>query len=253
MDPSNAIEVRDVYKYFRGRNGLSLKDRVVYHDENKKQYRFDVLKGISFDVKKGEVVGIIGRNGSGKSTMLKMITKILRPNSGTIETNGTMSCLIELGAGFHPDMTGRENVYINASIFGLSNKQIDERFDRILKFSEIEDHIDERVRNYSSGMYLRLAFSIAINVDADIMVIDEILSVGDIQFSQKCMDKLDELRKAGVAIVLVTHSVQQAREFCDRLIWIDEGHIREEGDPNTVCDHYVEHMVGQDAAQGQVQ
>lgn len=244
MDPGNAIEVSHVYKHFRGRTGLSMKDRLVYHKDAGTLYRHDVLKDISFNVAKGEVVGIIGRNGSGKSTMLKLITRILRPNSGTIETDGNMSCLIELGAGFHPDMTGRENVYINASIFGLSNKEIDERFDSILEFSEIGEHIEERVRNYSSGMYLRLAFAVAINVRAEILVIDEILSVGDIRFSKKCMDKLMELRASGVSVVLVTHSVDQARTFCDRVIWIDDGVICAEGNPNDVCDQYVESMMG---------
>ena len=246
MDPENAIEVKNVCKHFRGRSGLSLKDRVVYRGKSGTIYRHDVLKDISFNVRKGEVVGIIGRNGSGKSTMLKLITRILRPNSGTIETDGNMSCLIELGAGFHPDMTGRENVYINASIFGLSNKEIDARFDEILEFSEIGEHIEERVRNYSSGMYLRLAFAVAINVKADILVIDEILSVGDIKFSKKCMAKLMELKNSGVSVVLVTHSVDQARSFCDRVLWIDNGVIRAEGDPDEVCDQYVESMIGKE-------
>ena len=243
MQEGNVIEVRDVCKHFVSRgNSQSFKDLLVYRDRTKEKH--EVLRHITFDVKKGEVVGIIGRNGSGKSTMLKLLTKILRPNSGTIETKGTMSCLIELGAGFHPDMTGRENVYINASIFGLSYKEINERFDKILEFSEIGEHIDERVRNYSSGMYLRLAFAIAINVDAEILIVDEILAVGDIAFQKKCLDKIDELRKNGVSIVIVTHSVEQVINLCDKAIWIDNGDMRAIGDVNEVCNQYVEAMVG---------
>ena len=242
-NPEDVIEVRNVCKHFVSRSGSqSLKDLVVYRDRKSKEKR-DVLRNITFDVKRGEVVGIIGRNGSGKSTMLKLLTRILRPNSGTIETKGSMSCLIELGAGFHPDMTGRENVYINASIFGLTYKQINERFDKSLEFSEIGDHIDERVRNYSSGMYLRLAFAVAINVDADILIVDEILAVGDIAFQKKCLDKIDELRRNGVSIVIVTHSVEQVRSLCDKVIWIDNGDMRAIGDVNEVCDLYVSEMI----------
>ena len=246
MDSENAIEVSHVYKHFSGRTGTTLKDQIVYHKKHHNHYRHDVLKDISFNVRKGEAVGIIGRNGSGKSTMLKLLTRILRPNSGTITVNGKTSCLIELGAGFHPDMTGRENVYINASIFGLTNKQIDEKMDEILSFSEIGDFIDERVRNYSSGMYLRLAFAIAINVHSEILIIDEILSVGDIQFSKKCMDKLTELKNSGTSIVLVTHSIDQARSFCDKVLWINDGVIAKEGDPNEVCNAYVDFMSTRD-------
>ena len=246
MDVDNAIEVKNVYKKFNVQTNFKLKDYIIYgldkkRKENSQRY---VLKDISFNVKKGEVLGIIGHNGSGKSTMLKLLTRILRPNSGKIETNGRISCLIELGAGFHPDMTGRENTYSNASIFGISNKTVDERFDDILEFSEIGEHIDERVRNYSSGMYMRLAFAIAINVDADIMLIDEILAVGDIRFQKKCLDKIDEIRKKGTTIVFVTHNIQQAKSLCDNVLWIDNGTIREYGPSKEVCDHYIEAMMG---------
>lgn len=244
MEPNNTIEVKHVCKYFNTDSGnRKIKDYLVYH-QNKEKKKITVLDDISFNVKKGEVLGIIGRNGSGKSTMLKLLSKIIRPNSGTIETCGRTSCLIELGAGFHPDMTGRENTYINASIFGISNKTVDERFQEILDFSEIGEHIDKKVRNYSSGMYMRLAFSIAINVDADILLIDEILAVGDLQFQKKCFDKLDEIKKKGTTIILVTHSTPQVRRICDNVIWIDNGVIRESGDPKTVCDHYEKEMIG---------
>lgn len=201
------------------------------------------MHDISFDVKKGEALAIIGRNGSGKSTILKLLTKIIRPNKGTIETKGRISCLIELGAGFHPDMSGRENIYINASIFGLNKKEVDERMQSILDFSEIEEHIDERVRDYSSGMYMRLAFAIAINVNADILIIDEILAVGDIAFQKKCMDKIEELKRNGVTIVLVTQSPDQATSICDRTIWIDNSTIRMIGDSESVCNSYLEYML----------
>ncbi|KUE73144.1 ATP-binding protein [Candidatus Methanomethylophilus sp. 1R26] len=204
----------------------------------------EVLHDISFDVRKGEALGIIGRNGSGKSTILKLLTRIIRPDSGTIETQGRISCLIELGAGFHPDMSGRENIYINASIFGLDKKETDERMQDILDFSEIEEHIDERVRDYSSGMYMRLAFSIAINVSANILIVDEILSVGDIAYQKKCMDKIRELKESGVTIVLVTQNPEQAAGICDRTIWLDNGRIKMMGPSKEVCDAYSDFMLG---------
>ena len=249
MDSENAIEVSHVYKEFKihHRNN-NLKDMIVYHERNDNKHIHLVLDDISFNVKKGEVLGIIGRNGSGKSTMLKLLTKILRPNKGTIETKGKIACLIELGAGFHPDMTGRENAYINASIFGIPKKTIDERYDEIVQFAGIEEFMDERIRNYSSGMYLRLAFAVAINVDADILLVDEILAVGDIQFQKKCLDRLDSFRKDGGTIVLVTHSVDQAKKMCDNVIWLDGGKIREYGNPETVCEHYRSTMMDESMA-----
>ena len=238
-----AVEVEHVTKKFSMHsNSNTLKDLVVYHEKREKNKR-TVLDDISFKVKKGEALGIIGRNGSGKSTLLKLLTKILKPNSGTIKTDGRIACLIELGAGFHPDMTGRENVYINASIFGMSGKTVEERFNDILQFSDIGEHIDERVRNYSSGMYLRLAFSVAINVDADILLIDEILAVGDLQFRMKCIDRLKEFKKNGGTIILVTHDTEQANIMCDNVMWIDDGHIREYGPAEKICENYRNFML----------
>ena len=202
------------------------------------------MDDISFNVKKGEALAIVGRNGSGKSTILKLLTKIIRPNEGTIETRGRVSCLIELGAGFHPDMSGLENIYINASIFGLDKKEVDNRLSKIIEFSEIADHINERVRDYSSGMYMRLAFSVAINVDADLLIIDEILSVGDIAYQKKCLDKIHELKDNGVTIVFVTQTPSQAKELCDTAIWLDQGKIRMYGEASEVCDAYAEEMIG---------
>ncbi len=247
MESGNKIEVRGVSKIFGTHRSMSLKDRVVYYSKRKKNPGREVLHDISFDVKKGEALAIIGRNGSGKSTLLKLLTKIIRPNKGTIETDGRVSCLIELGAGFHPDMSGKENIYINASIFGLSGKEIDARMQDILDFSEIADYIDDRVRDYSSGMYMRLAFSVAINVDAEILIVDEILSVGDIAFQKKCFDKILELKKKGTTIVLVTQSPDQAELFCDRTMWLDNGVIRALGESKPVCDQYRAHMLGEES------
>ncbi|MDD2957063.1 MAG: ABC transporter ATP-binding protein [Lachnospiraceae bacterium] len=243
MKPENVIEVRDVRKHFKVYydKGHMLRERVISFYRNKYERR-EVLKGISFDVKKSESVGLIGKNGCGKSTTLKLLTKILRPNGGTIETKGRVCSLIELGAGFHPDMSGRENIYINASIFGIKAKEVDRRLADIVRFSELEDYIDNPVRTYSSGMYMRLAFSVAINVDADILLIDEILAVGDSSFQTKCFNKLKSLKEAGTTIVIVSHSLGQIEKLCDRAIWIDKGEIRKEGPSRQICKEYLDNM-----------
>ena len=232
MQPENAIEVRDLTKKFKVfyDKGNQLKEKILFHNRNRYENRW-VLNGISFNVRRGEAVGLIGHNGCGKSTTLKLLTKIIYPDSGTIEMRGRVSSLIELGAGFHPDMSGRENIYTNASIFGLSKKEIDARVAQIIEFSELEEFIDNPVRTYSSGMYMRLAFSVAINVDADILLIDEILGVGDAHFQEKCFEKLQSIKKNGTTIVIVSHSMGQIEDICDRSIWIDKGKIRMEGKP----------------------
>lgn len=237
------IRVKDVHKSFKTYKdkAFQLKDAVIFHNFNKAEKR-EILKGISFDVKKGEAVALIGENGCGKSTTLKLLTKIIRPDEGSVEIEGRSSSLIELGAGFHPDMSGRENIYINASIFGISKKEIDKRLDDIIKFSEIEEFIDDPVRTYSSGMYMRLAFSIAINVDADVLLVDEILAVGDAAFQAKCFNRLQSMKNNGTTIVLVSHSMGQVKQLCDRAIWIEEGLIKEEGVPDIVCNNYLEAM-----------
>lgn len=244
MDSGNSIEVREVCKRFGTHRATSLKDRIVYHRRMGENRSREVLRDITFDVSTGEAIAIVGRNGSGKSTMLKLLTRIIRPNGGTIETRGRISCLIELGAGFHPDMSGRENIYINASIFGLGREEVDRRMQDILDFSEIESFIDERVRDYSSGMYMRLAFSIAINIDADILIVDEILSVGDIAYQRKCLEKILEMKREGVTIVLVTQSPDQARFIADRTIWLDNGDLKMIGDTDAVCKAYESYMLG---------
>lgn len=243
MKPENAIEVKNITKKFKVYldKGHTLKEKTLFRSRRKYEER-NVLNGISFEVKKGEAIGLIGHNGCGKSTTLKLLTKIMYPDSGTIEMKGRVSSLIELGAGFHPDMSGRDNIYTNASIFGLTKKEIDERLDDIIAFSELEEFIDNPVRTYSSGMYMRLAFSVAINVDADILLIDEILAVGDAAFQAKCFNKLREVKSRGTTIVIVSHTMAQIEQICDRSIWIHEGHIREEGKPRIVDPHYMEYM-----------
>lgn len=236
----NAIEIRNMYKDFKlvYDKPITLKERICFWKTTKVQKR-QVLKNINLDIKKGETVALIGTNGSGKSTLLKLMTKILYPNKGTLETHGKLTSLLELGAGFHPDFTGRENIYFNAAIFGLTRQEIDKRIDEIIEFSELGDFIDNPVRTYSSGMYMRLAFSIAINVDAEILLIDEILAVGDQHFQDKCFAKLKEMKESEKTIVIVTHSLGQVRELCDRAIWIYNGEVRMDGTPNEVVDEYL--------------
>lgn len=243
MNSDNAIEVRDIVKSFRVYldKGNTLKEKVLF----KKRRRYEerkVLDGISFDVRKGEAVGLIGHNGCGKSTTLKLLTRIMYPNQGQIRMSGRVSSLIELGAGFHEDMSGRENIYINASIFGLTRKEIDQRMDDIIAFSELQEFIDNPVRTYSSGMYMRLAFSVAINVDADILLVDEILAVGDVNFQAKCFNRMREIKGKGTTIVIVSHSLDQIEQICDRSIWIHNGKIRKEGRPRDVHPEYLDFM-----------
>ena len=243
MKEQNAIEVTNITKSFKiyQDKGNTLKEKILFKNRRKYEER-KVLDGISFEVKKGEAIGLIGSNGCGKSTTLKLLTKIMYPDSGKIEMKGRVSSLIELGAGFHPDMSGRENIYINASIFGLNKKEIDKRLENIIAFSELEEFIDNPVRTYSSGMYMRLAFSVAINVDADILLIDEILAVGDANFQAKCFSKLREIKTYGTTIVIVSHSLGQIEQICERSIWIQQGKIKMEGLPRDVHPEYMNYM-----------
>ena len=243
MKPGNAIEVKNVKKKFKVYfdKGSQLKERILFRNRNRYEERW-VLDGVSFEVKQGEAIGLIGHNGCGKSTTLRLLTRIMYPDSGNIELKGRVSSLIELGAGFHPDMSGRENIYTNASIFGLTKKEIDERLDDIIEFSELGDFIDNPIRTYSSGMYMRLAFSIAINVDAEILLIDEILAVGDQHFQDKCFDKLRELRDSEKTIVIVSHSLDTVKDLCNRAVWIYKGEFRLDGDPVYVIDEYLKQV-----------
>ena len=239
-DNEYAIIVDDVYKtfnvYYDRTN--TIKERIIMRKKEGKQVR-KILNGINLKIKKGEVVGLIGVNGGGKSTLLKLMTKIIYPNKGKIETNGKLTSLLELGAGFHPDFSGRENIYFNASIFGLTRKEIDNRINQIIEFSELQSFIDNPVRTYSSGMYMRLAFSVAINVDADILLIDEILSVGDQHFQEKCFKKIEDLKEQGKTIVFVTHGMDAVKRFCTRAVWLHDGVIKMDGDTDTVVDQYI--------------
>ncbi|MGQ9598986.1 MAG: ABC transporter ATP-binding protein [Anaerolineae bacterium] len=200
------------------------------------------LRDISLQVEPGETVGIVGPNGAGKSTLLKLISRIIEPTSGQIEVNGKVGALLELGAGFHPELTGRENVYLNGSILGFGKAKMDRIFDQVVDFSEIERFIDVPVKHYSSGMYMRLAFSIAIHIDPDILLVDEVLAVGDQAFQRRCLDKINEMKRQGVTIVLVTHALETVRELCHRAIWLDEGRIRAEGPVDRVLEQYAAYL-----------
>ena len=240
MENNYSIEVQDVYKTFNVYldKANSLKEKLLFWQRNKKEVR-EVLKGINLNIKKGEAVALIGVNGSGKSTLLKLMTKIIYPNEGKIITHGKLTSLLELGAGFHPDFSGRENIYFNASIFGLNKKQINERIEQIIEFSELEKYIDNPVRTYSSGMFMRLAFAVAINVDADILLVDEILSVGDQHFQEKCLNKMKELKTEGKTMVFVTHNLESAKELCDRTVWLHQGVIKMDGATDEVIEEYL--------------
>lgn len=242
MKSNKAIIVDHVDKDFKMYydRANTLKEKLLFFSKKNKSKDklLHILKDINLTIDKGESVALIGVNGSGKSTLLKMMTKIIYPNKGKITVNGKLTSLLELGAGFHPDFSGRENIYFNSSIFGLTKKEIEKRIDQIIEFSELQDFIDNPVRTYSSGMYMRLAFSVAINVDADILLIDEILAVGDAHFQEKCFNKLKELKKQGKTIVIVSHSTGQIKEFCDRAVWLYQGKVRMDGKVDEVLKEY---------------
>lgn len=235
-----AIIVDDVDKSFKlyYDKATTLKERILFRKRNSYETK-EILSDISIVINKGETVALIGVNGSGKSTLLKLMTKIIYPNKGKIIINGKLTSLLELGAGFHPDFSGRENIYFNASIFGLTRAEIDKRIDKIIEFSELGSFIDNPVRTYSSGMYMRLAFSVAINVDADILLIDEILAVGDQHFQEKCYEKLKELKKEGKTIVIVTHDLNSVRNLCNRAIWINKGRVKMDDSAKKVVESYL--------------
>jgi ABC-type polysaccharide/polyol phosphate transport system ATPase subunit len=200
---------------------------------------FAAVRNVSFKVPKGTTYGIIGRNGSGKSTMLKLVAGITKPTEGTVTVAGRISALIELGAGFHPEISGRENVFINGIMLGLSKREISRRFDEIVEFAELQDFIDAPVKTYSSGMYVRLGFAVAINVDPDVLLVDEVLAVGDEAFTHKCLDKFAEFKRRGKTILLVTHSLNLVEKFCDDVLWLDGGSARGAGDPRRVVSEYI--------------
>jgi ABC-type polysaccharide/polyol phosphate transport system ATPase subunit len=247
----NAIEVRDVRKtyrrYGRRRQFATLKSALLSGGalrDLRPDETFDALKGVSFDIAAGSTFGIIGRNGSGKSSMLKLVAGIGRPTSGTVTVQGRVSALIELGAGFHPEISGRDNVYINGMMLGLTRREMSARFDEIVTFAELEDFIDAPVKTYSSGMYMRLGFAVAIHVDPDVLLVDEVLAVGDEAFTHKCLDKFAEFRRRGRTVLLVTHSLDLVTRFCDRALWLDSGVVKMQGDPRRVIDAYLLDVAG---------
>ena len=242
----NAIEVRGVRKtyrrYGRRRQFATLKSALLSGRllrDLRPDDTFDALKGLSLDVPAGRTFGIVGRNGSGKSTLLKLVAGIGRPTEGTVVVRGRVSALIELGAGFHPEISGRENVYINGMMLGLTKREIAARFDEIVEFAELQDFIDAPVKTYSSGMYMRLGFAVAIHVDPDVLLVDEVLAVGDEAFTHKCLDKFAEFRRRGRTVLLVTHALDLVTRFCDEAVWLDAGVLRVQGDPRRVIDAYL--------------
>jgi lipopolysaccharide transport system ATP-binding protein len=243
-----AVEIDNVSKRFRRNTerpgvhtlkSLLTRDlwRRSHHDAS---FELVALSEVSASIKAGTTFGIIGRNGSGKSTLLKLITRIYKPDAGEIRVKGRVAALIELGAGFHPELTGRENILINGIILGLSRAEIRRRTDSIIAFAELEDFIDDPVRTYSSGMYMRLGFSVAVNVDPEILLIDEVLAVGDLEFTRKCKERMNEFRAAGKTIVLVTHDVGMAGEWCDQAMWLDHGSAMKVGAASEVVKAYVD-------------
>ena len=240
-----AIELTDVTKIYRrygGKHFATLKSALLQRSilkDLQPSETFPALQNVSFAVPSGATYGVIGRNGSGKSTALKLVAGITKPTSGTVTVRGRTSALIELGAGFHPEITGRENVFINGIMLGLSKRQIADRFEEIVEFAELRDFIDAPVKTYSSGMYMRLGFAVAIHVDPDVLLVDEVLAVGDEGFTHKCLDKFAEFRRRGKTILLVTHSLGVVERFCDEALWIDAGRARTHGDPRRVIDAYL--------------
>jgi lipopolysaccharide transport system ATP-binding protein len=240
--------VKRFRKYFLKRQYTTLKSTflniILRRKESPLRSYVDALNGMTFTVMKGESFGIIGRNGSGKTTILKLIAGIYRPDSGRIKVNGRISALIELGAGFHPDFTGRENIIVNGMILGLTKEEIKRKFDDIVSFAEIGEFIDMPVRTYSSGMYMRLAFSIAVNVDPDIFLIDEVLAVGDEGFVKKCLSKMEEFKRAGKTMILVSHDLSMVERFCSRVLWIENGKPVLIGEPSLVVNEYRKSFQG---------
>jgi ABC-type polysaccharide/polyol phosphate transport system ATPase subunit len=252
----NAIEVLHVSKiyrrYARKRQFATLKSALLSRSlirDLKPDETFPAVQDVSFTVPRGRTLGVIGRNGSGKSTMLKLVAGITKPTSGEVRVHGRVSALIELGAGFHPEISGRENVFINGIMLGLSKREITRRFDEIVEFAELQDFIDAPVKTYSSGMYMRLGFAVAIHVDPDVLLVDEVLAVGDEGFTHKCLDKFAEFKRRGRTILLVTHSLGLVERFCDEAVWLDGGRMKGMGDPKRIVGAYITDVEHSEEAQ----
>lgn len=237
----NAVELREIVMKFRmtAQKVDSLKEFAIRAIKKQLQYtEFTALDRVSFDVRKGEVVGIVGLNGSGKSTVLKIISGILKPTSGSVMVQGSISPLIELGAGFDFELTARENVYLNGSVLGYSKKEMKEKMEEIVNFSELRDFMDTPIKNFSSGMVARLGFAIATNIQPEILIVDEILGVGDFLFQQKCEQRIEKMMGGGTTVIVVSHSIEQIERLCERVIWLDGGKIRMIGQTGEVCQEY---------------
>src|SRR5499427_7605109 len=241
-DAIELVNVSKVYRRYSGRQFSTLKSALLQRSllENLRPNEvFPALTDVSFSVPRGSTYGIVGKNGSGKSTALKLVAGITKPTSGRVRVDGRISALIELGAGFHPEISGRENVFINGIMLGLTKREIQKRFDEIVEFAELKEFIDAPVKTYSSGMYMRLGFAVAINVDPDVLLVDEVLAVGDEGFTHKCLDKFGEFKRRGKTILLVTHSLDLVKRFCDEAIWLDEGQALASGDPKRIVGAYL--------------
>lgn len=237
---TTAIQIRDLRKSFVVANAAagSLKTLLLWWKKREIR-KLDVLKGISFDVAKGECVAVVGRNGAGKSTLLALLARIYKPNGGEVKLSGRIAPLLELGAGFHPDLSGTENVFFNGIILGLTRKEIRSRLDAIIEFSELGDHIHAPVRTYSSGMLARLGFAVAMHVDAEILLVDEVLAVGDFEFERKCRERIRQFKAEGGTILLVSHQLDTVEAFADRCVWLENGQIRAEGPPSVILPEYL--------------
>ena len=239
-----AVEITNLSKKFRiyHDKANNLKERALFWNRNKAD-DFWALRDINLSIPRGTTVGLIGRNGSGKSTLLKIISRILYPTHGQVKVNGRVSTLLELGAGFHPDYTGRENIFLNASILGFSRKDIKEQLDDIIAFAELGDFIDNPVRNYSSGMYMRLGFAVAVHVEPEILLVDEVLAVGDIAFQEKCLAKIREMQQQGVTIIFVSHAPKQVAQLCSYAVWLNNGEVQMQGPASDVAHSYAAFMI----------
>ena len=243
MNAIQVIHASKIYRrYNRRRQFATLKSALLSRSlvrDLEPDETFSAVRDVSFTVPAGRTLGVIGRNGSGKSTLLKLVAGITKPTTGSVTVNGRISALIELGAGFHPEISGRENVFINGIMLGLTKKEVARRFDEIVEFAELQDFIDAPVKTYSSGMYMRLGFAVAIHVDPDVLLVDEVLAVGDEGFTHKCLDKFAEFKRRGKTILLVTHSLGLVERFCDEALWMDAGSMKGLGDPKRVVGAYV--------------
>ena len=244
MSKPVAVTVKDLKKDFLlSHSGVASLKTLVLKWQRPSLEKLEVLRGISFEVRESECLAIVGRNGAGKSTLLSLMARIYRPSSGSIEIKGRLAPLLELGAGFHPDLTGLENIFVNGMILGISRRELEKRLDQIIEFSELYNHIDSPVRTYSSGMSARLGFSIAVHVDAEVLLLDEVLAVGDFDFRTKCARKIDEMRAEGKTILMVSHGSGDVERLADRCIWLQNGVAQMEGDPKTVLQAYQENSI----------